>query len=129
MLFQVSSWGSSPHVRGARQLVLDVLVGLGIIPACAGSTLIQMSTAGTSRDHPRMCGEHAVFDESAVYAEGSSPHVRGARSSFLRCLKGLGIIPACAGSTRRTGDGKRRGRDHPRMCGEHCMSILRDSSG
>ncbi len=50
-------------------------------------------------DHPRMCGEHCSWIASQLQANGSSPHVRGARS---RCLKKEflnRIIPACAGST------------------------------
>ena len=32
--------------------------GYGIIPACAGSTVLATSLAVRLRDHPRMCGEH-----------------------------------------------------------------------
>ena len=50
--------GSSPHVRGARGLLLPRGIVLGIIPACAGSTQILQFTVAGNGDHPRMCGEH-----------------------------------------------------------------------
>ena len=50
--------GSSPHVRGALQLVLAVVGVHGIIPACAGSTSADFGQGGHHGDHPRMCGEH-----------------------------------------------------------------------
>ena len=116
-------WGSSPHARGAQfalarrakyvwdhprmrgehSLVYVVInVGVGIIPACAGSTI-------------KLTGE-------STYLRGSSPHARGALacSTPARRLGGdhprmrgehersnkmkdslIGIIPACAGSTYR----------------------------
>ena len=53
-----NSEGSSPHVRGALAVELNFYISVGIIPACAGSTL-NLDTANISiRDHPRMCGEH-----------------------------------------------------------------------
>ena len=113
------SWGSSPHVRGAPLVGLPVAPGGGIIPACAGSTPSGGSCSRLSRDHPRMCGEHAAALASPSMIPGSSPHVRGALP-ILRNKIGLqGIIPACAGSTelqQRFCDARR---DHPRMCGEH----------
>ena len=51
--------------------------------------------------------------------EGSSPHTRGALEMTLHKNGLVGIIPAYAGSTRRS-VGKSRGPgDHPRIRGEH----------
>ena len=50
--------GSSPHVRGAHARRLQFAQYIGIIPACAGSTGRLISGCMSSRDHPRMCGEH-----------------------------------------------------------------------
>ena len=92
--------GSSPHVRGAPFDSAQRKVSFGIIPACAGSTMLKNRTRNATRDHPRMCGEH-VDDRGDVHREvGSSPHVRGALPSMLPINRGHGIIPACAGSTR-----------------------------
>ena len=116
--------GSSPHVRGARRpRQRHGRVG-GIIPACAGSTACGAAPRPASRDHPRMCGEHHFPLNRSDVPRGSSPHVRGAplREGGKR-LEG-GIIPACAGSTRRTGRSGRRTWDHPRMCGEHSPALL-----
>ena len=40
--------GSSPHVRGAQAVELDVLELSGIIPACTGSTLKYLAFLGYS---------------------------------------------------------------------------------
>ena len=121
--------GSSPHARGARaRPVYEGLVP-GIIPACAGSTCLSCSIAGTSRDHPRMRGEHSALLTVYVYVVGSSPHARGALVDGLASLPSQGIIPACAGSTRRFHCARRRCRDHPRMRGEHACSLLPSDFG
>ena len=68
-----------------------------------------------------MCGEHFIISARGLGKTGSSPHVRGALSQLQCPCRWLGIIPACAGSTR-TLRGFRTGRwDHPRMCGEHVV--------
>ena len=118
--------GSSPHARGAHALITAVTSAGGIIPACAGSTNGTYRTPRPSRDHPRMRGEHdGVWRRKEAY-EGSSPHARGARHIDRRRLGVAGIIPACAGSTKRARTSTARSRDHPRMRGEH-RSCLRPS--
>ena len=91
----------------------------GIIPACAGSTQLVLMLDVWQRDHPRMCGEHSGPKPAPKGMPGSSPHVRGAHSLYLRQLFADGIIPACAGSTSTIRDVCYRHGDHPRMCGEH----------
>ena len=78
----VACQGSSPHVRGARLGSTLNAAAMGIIPACAGSTLSLSTTQALRWDHPRMCGEH-WFGGHWFRCHGLS----------------LGIIPACAGST------------------------------
>ena len=129
-------------MRGEHRLeIVKVTPSVGIIPACAGSTESSDSTpmwspgssphargarylgapaSARSEDHPRMRGEHDVFADARLYLGG--------------------IIPACAGSTKRLacrrisssgssphargapwccrGRAASRG-DHPRMRGEH----------
>ena len=70
--------GSSPHVRGALAVGQALLDFVGIIPACAGSTVSWMDTAAGFWDHPRMCGEHVSASSVLFGSLGSSPHVRGA---------------------------------------------------
>ena len=140
----VACQGSSPHVRGARLGSTLNAAAMGIIPACAGSTLSLSTTQALrwdhprmcgehllnayldvfTRDHPRMCGEHYFGDtlDSAVW--GSSPHVRGAQPGRDGIPKIPGIIPACAGSTFTCHEIITRIRDHPRMCGEHYSNLF-----
>ena len=111
--------GSSPHVRGARGLLLPRGIVLGIIPACAGSTSYLAAIFHLPRDHPRMCGEHRNIIACICVSLGSSPHVRGAQK-HCRHRRGVpGIIPACAGSTSTPTTRNPTQWDHPRMCGEH----------
>ena len=70
-----------------------------IIPAYAGSTSIASPTRSASSDHPRIRGEHARVDPEGEFAEGSSPHTRGALEMTLHKNGLVGIIPAYAGST------------------------------
>ena len=111
--------GSSPHVRGARAGRLCGVPRSGIIPACAGSTPSNTTPRATTRDHPRMCGEHADGNKTIQGAKGSSPHVRGALARRFASGSATGIIPACAGSTPMSPTGRGAMWDHPRMCGEH----------
>ena len=100
----VTAVGSSPHVRGAPAICCCPSVAVGIIPACAGSTPKPSQGRCVRRDHPRMCGEHALGNPNAKTFEGSSPHVRGARLLPRNLRSPPGIIPACAGSTDRGGE-------------------------
>ena len=59
----VEEAGSSPHARGAPSEKRAYITHFGIIPACAGSTLIPRGFIGGNGDHPRMRGEH---DKSLV---------------------------------------------------------------
>ena len=79
-------------------------------------TLIPGSTWGT--DHPRRCGEHVSQGVERPRVWGSSPQMRGARCFVLYFEWFGGIIPADAGSTRRSGRHEDRPADHPRRCGE-----------
>ena len=110
-------------MRGAPLFLQLFVSGIGIIPACAGSTLTAMPAYAGIGDHPRMCGEHGQGPVRRRPEAGSSPHVRGALDVGDENRRTFGIIPACAGSTPVQA---RRGlhvRDHPRMCGEHRLGF------
>ena len=92
--------GSSPHARGARSSRPTRMVVSRIIPACAGSTGWVARRRPRPRDHPRMRGEHGSTTWGLHTSPGSSPHARGAQADLQGLTKDLGIIPACAGSTR-----------------------------
>ena len=53
--------------------------------------------------------------------EGSSPRMRGALGVVRTSAVLPGIIPAYAGSTVTIIGSLERYRDHPRVCGEHCV--------
>ena len=75
--------GSSPRLRGT--LLSIGLIGLlvGIIPALAGNTYRQCSQPIKPWDHPRACGEHAIFETPRFKRAGSSPRLRGTRSLLI----------------------------------------------
>ena len=111
--------GSSPHARGAHEREGILSLFRGIIPACAGSTVSPRAVEARGRDHPRMRGEHCAPPPRWSQNPGSSPHARGALYEGWGAWVGFGIIPACAGSTPTRRARRGRGKDHPRMRGEH----------
>ena len=116
--------GSSPRVRGTLH-VHDVRGGLrGIIPACAGNTTGSFPPAWCRWDHPRVCGEHVFTIPGHIPAWGSSPRVRGTHRRMRLGHPRMGIIPACAGNTSHPSTPSWIRRDHPRVCGEHPVTLL-----
>ncbi len=92
---------------------------MGIIPAYAGNTSINARFCAVERDHPRICGEHKAEASRLLTTSGSSPHMRGTLNWYNSNINDGGIIPAYAGNTTGTCVAGMRGRDHPRICGEH----------
>ena len=111
--------GSSPRVRGTPGGARRENHRIGIIPACAGNTLITGESMVYPRDHPRVCGEHLSNGQIGARHLGSSPRVRGTPYLPLQIIQRLGIIPACAGNTYDRASKQPVRRDHPRVCGEH----------
>ena len=111
--------GSSPRMRGALVEYVARAECDGIIPAYAGSTGPSTCSRPARTDHPRVCGEHRVYESGGTYRLGSSPRMRGARDGPR--LRGLPrrIIPAYAGSTITAAHNWAAFWDHPRVCGEH----------
>ena len=114
--------GDHPRMRGEHwDLNAMTIDDKRIIPACAGSTpasmLMVASIEGSSphargarswcsqsrsrpRDHPRMRGEHQDAPRHEGRGRRDHPRMRGEhRAPLLGFFEGLGIIPACAGST------------------------------
>ena len=111
--------GSSPRMRGTPVHVDNFTVDRGIIPAYAGNTKCSSRTAPTSRDHPRVCGEHAFCSFVSSFARGSSPRMRGTLRTIMISTHHEGIIPAYAGNTYVERINVDLVGDHPRVCGEH----------
>ena len=120
--------GSSPRVRGTLRRRRRARAEIGIIPACAGNTAYVLSAFSSSRDHPRVCGEHELPELRQAAIRGSSPRVRGTPPAQPIRLLLAGIIPACAGNTLWRVVCYVRGRDHPRVCGEHSLMPSPSSS-
>ena len=116
--------GSSPHTRGAQELVYPFRDDCRIIPAYAGSTLGLDSPDHEGTDHPRIRGEHRLFGVIGGEDSGSSPHTRGAQGSRIPGGVLRRIIPAYAGSTTACHSQSGAGRDHPRIRGEHYDRLL-----
>ena len=76
-LFLLFDPGSSPRVRGRRQVGAPVQGGHGLIPAGAGQTRPCILRCPVSRAHPRGCGADTVSASIASAFCGSSPRVRG----------------------------------------------------
>ena len=71
--------GSSPHTRGALRHGISCPTPRRIIPAYAGSTSARWGRSSSTKDHPRIRGEH--------------------RARTIATLLRSRIIPAYAGST------------------------------
>ena len=116
--------GSPPPARGARRAARCRCRQLRITPACAGSTGSTGARSGTSRDHPRLRGEHRCGGASWTWFSGSPPPARAAPTSSTSTSKCPGITPACAGSTRQALRRARAVSDHPRLRGEHTSARI-----
>ena len=95
----------------------------GIIPAYAGNTRCTRAGRASTRDHPRVCGEHIMVLQIYRALGGSSPRMRGTPRTCSRNFHGIGIIPAYAGNTPWVWPCRCGGRDHPRVCGEHPCAV------
>ena len=90
--------GSPPRMRGKVRKTLLPARQTGITPACAGKSIIILTSNTTGGDHPRVCGEKNACWGVPQTPLGSPPRMRG---------KAVGT-PGISST----------GRDHPRVCGE-----------
>ena len=110
--------GSPPRMRGkAAHHEVCVLV-LGITPAYAGKRICCRLAAIRDRDHPRVCGEKLILDETYKAKSGSPPRMRGKVDYGADVANGFGITPAYAGKSRTGYTPCASEEDHPRVCGE-----------
>ena len=108
-------------MRGTHPREGEGLGQRGIIPAYAGNTCQPRNGQRRNGDHPRVCGEHNPSASSRHFLAGSSPRMRGTPFFGFLQLAGEGIIPAYAGNTHDGTTIQLHCRDHPRVCGEHCL--------
>ena len=71
------SVGSSPRVRGKREIRGFAGVEVRLIPACAGKTCDPAAGWFGAGAHPRVCGENRRYLLMGQAGRGSSPRVRG----------------------------------------------------
>ena len=90
--------GSSPRVRGTLAGSAPKLAGPRFIPAGAGNASCQAPAARQAPVHPRGCGERVSGPIDPLVSYGSSPRVRGTRSSQRRRVGRCRFIPAGAGN-------------------------------
>ena len=99
---------------------------LGSSPRMRGTLATWPSPKAARRDHPRVCGEHRSAPRRSAPRKGSSPRMRGTHLVNLQLDDRAGIIPAYAGNTRMVFFLPNGSGDHPRVCGEHGVSMLAD---
>ena len=121
--------GSSPRVRGKRIPPEEQVSGDRLIPACAGKTRWRPWAPTRATAHPRVCGENGRMGGTPGRPSGSSPRVRGKLGEREGGEVGPGLIPACAGKTRRHAAASDRARAHPRVCGENRRGTSSPLSG
>ena len=98
LLYPARLRGSPPRVRG-KVFRYGVSAGrLGITPAYAGKSRTSVLLHAAVWDHPRVCGEKAIFQ-------------------LLQAVSGW-ITPAYAGKRSCKKKRETRKGDHPRVCGE-----------
>ena len=112
------SAGSSPRMRGTLLHRLASGVGVRIIPAHAGNSLVHGTRSALLADHPRACGELGSKPTTSGTGRGSSPRMRGTHVGMLTERRLIRIIPAHAGNSSPRHDHRSRHTDHPRACGE-----------
>ena len=120
--------GSSPLARGTPRGRSGATPSWGIIPACAGNTLNASLTGMWLRDHPRLRGEHWMANSRLASCAGSSPLARGTHGVVVEDGRDLRIIPACAGNTTYKARPRTSTEDHPRLRGEHSVTVPSHSS-
>ena len=116
---EIGAVGSPPPMRGKQPLGQFLLQILGITPAHAGKTLGLKIISYGGKDHPRPCGENAIFTSYAAKNLGSPPPMRGKPSILPATPAPVRITPAHAGKTIKNYRFLRAMKDHPRPCGEN----------
>ena len=79
--------------------------------------MTQSPTLICQRAHPRVCGADVLYGGGVRDDKGSSPRVRGRRSTRPSRVRSTRLIPACAGQTWKQHCKKLARRAHPRVCG------------
>ena len=125
MPFTYGAAGSSPLTRGAPWSQITLTLGVGLIPAHAGSTSTSPDRRPRAAAHPRSRGEHDWLHTNRLSQGGSSPLTRGALHPAEAAYMAARLIPAHAGSTLFSAGIGSLFRAHPRSRGEHFTSVTK----
>ena len=118
-LWALTTYGSSPHVRGTSGFTIMQGGSDRFIPARAGNMVCLYLGINPASVHPRTCGEHFCELPFQSGDLGSSPHVRGTWNPEMEgCRRGR-FIPARAGNIPPDSQQFGSRPVHPRTCGEH----------
>ena len=120
-----SMFGSSPRLRGTRDLVNAQGKHVRFIPAFAGNALRKRSPRPAGTVHPRVCGERFQASTASATVAGSSPRLRGTHLPPWAWALGCRFIPAFAGNAQPPGACPGARTVHPRVCGERLSQLLR----
>ena len=115
--------GSPPRVRGKGVNLLVFPFKNGITPACAGKSRDKANLTAAPWDHPRVCGEKHMIENSSEIPLGSPPRVRGKVFDPCPIDCTSRITPACAGKRSLPSEKRNPVGDHPRVCGEKLYVI------
>ena len=110
--------GSPPPMRGKVKGGEAVTQICGITPAYAGKRGSCRSAFLRCTDHPRLCGEKLLFDQTGMHQFGSPPPMRGKVRGIQTSQALTGITPAYAGKSVLLLLLPFAVQDHPRLCGE-----------
>lgn len=98
---------------------------VGITPAYAGKRAAANFHLGTTRDHPRVCGEKSTLAMVAVVLAGSPPRMRGKVGDFDTGVSGGGITPrVCGEKAFFSGDFDESKGSPPRMRGKEFAGVI-----
>ena len=100
--------------------------GIGITPARAGKTLIDVYRLGLERDYPRSCGKDCFPSVQFSEPVGSPPLVRERPAEYAGKDLSFRITPARAGKTSEVPELLFPDEDHPRSCGKDTKETLHD---
>ena len=112
-------------MRGKAKYAMISLVSSRITPACAGKRPSASVLKNMFEDHPRVCGEKKWGVRIIFARKGSPPRVRGKDFQPPAVFDVIGITPACAGKSIAAISLCRKSGDHPRVCGEKLLCIIK----
>ncbi len=102
----------------------SVIEPVRLIPVYAGSTARNTWHSASISAHPRLRGEHYAAYSQQAPAKGSSPSTRGAQWAGGAVMQAERLIPVYAGSTSPGASARVFTSAHPRLRGEHPMSVI-----